>query len=905
LTNHKIVLADMGDLAANQIFKIVEDWTIAGLCDNSVWLDVKNPTQLFLTSVEGTKKLATNDWIGSVFRPGDSKNLFSLQVARDSKALLDFDAVEKTLSVHPELSSASAGLVNLVFPADDSENIDPEALFDFRLNLVLCTANGMAPRSGYNLVTKKTPEYFSHAAAGLVSISGLWIGQDQSPSAQIAAGRVMSPGANVAVFRPFVRYVDASDLVRDLSNALKISDPTKLPVAVDEKGRQFNVIETPQAQAVVMEVADKFFTEYSSQLAFKQPPAFRRGGLKKITFGEAVRLYFHWVLKWLWAAPGEWAQETLAAAKRAIGSQMQELLGNGSQYEVIVQGVSARSVDSVAELDLSLDIQADAQTALSALGVAKMAMPASPFQVWESMVTATCNLADGGMGFNAVPLPSIAGQERLIVVNPDLLSPNSQANYFDVPADLPIAMSGSRLRADDPYSAYVVADQVDQLVNKPGQIDPVQFNKLNQLKLALDKWVVNNRSFVWTIGQKLAQNLNKARVSSREMFLVTANLDSGIDLDAAERSARKSLFKVVVGGLAILGAALVAWGIQALYLFLISRSWPVFSGSWYMPFLFVLLLFFIWNSVGATLFSSKVGEFFDLQRRVQEEKARAKWAGDHIVGVLQELHRLASLYSQYRQWVKIISPMFHREALDINASDGEVSDIKSLSDLPASVVIAELAPSHEARDQLFNLVRDSYFNRGWLKTSLDSYLQMKSVNLNEIWLDNGHGQTSKLKSLASQASDSDDQLLLLELAGASAKSLATQGANYSQWLVKTKSSDFSQEIDGEKFINEIRYGEGEMPSGSILSAKGTVQGAARVSMLNSTFSQDARLEGSTDISNQVALASSTLEMRSLDFMAVRLEVSELTGVDSLSFLSSPVDNSGKEQPLNPRKRVSG
>jgi hypothetical protein len=297
------------------------------------------------------------------------------------------------------------------------------------------------------------------------------------------------------------------------------------------------------------------------------------------------------------------------------------------------------------------------------------------------------------------------------------------------------------------------------------------------------------------------------------MFLDTTNLDSGIDLDAAERSARKSLFKVVVGGLAILGAALITWGIQAVYLFAVSSSWPVFSGSWYVPFLFVLLLFFIWNSVGATLFSSKVGEFFDLQRRVQDEKARAKWAGDHIVGVLQELHRLASLYSQYRHWVKVMSPMFHREAPDPHASNGEMSDIMSFSDLPASVVIAELAPSQDARDQLFNLVRDSYFNRGWLKTSLDSYLKMKNANLNEIWLDNGHGQTSKLKSLASQASDSEDQLLLGELAGASAKALATQGANYSQWLVKTKSTSFSQEFDGEKFINEIRYGVGEMQTG--------------------------------------------------------------------------------------------
>ena len=882
MTHHKIVLSNLGDLASNQVHQIIVDWTMAGLCGPSYWLDINNPSEMTAVTHSGLRSLPTTQWMASGFQAGDERSVFSLQMARDPKSFFPFEKAQQSMSTHPELARSMADLVNVVIPADDASEIPPSAIYDFRLNLVVSTADGMSPRSGYNLVTKKTPEYFSHAASGLVSIAGLWIGQDDVPIKSITGGRTLGSGANVVMSRSFVRYVDASDLVRDLSNSVKIVDPSQLPVAADEKGKQFNIIQGGQAQEAVKEVAESFFAEYSNQLAFKEPPAFRRGALKAITFGDAVRLYFHWVLKWLWAAPGEWARETVANAKEAIAASTQKFLGSDSQYEVIVQGVSARASESVADMDLSAEIREAAQ---GALGAANMAMPASPYQVWESMVTATCNLADGGLGFSAVPLPSIQGQERLVVNNPELLTPNAHANYFDVPADLTISMSGSRLRADDPYSAFVVADQVEQLLKNPNSIDPVQFNKLNQLKLALEKWVMGNRSFVWAIGQKLALNLHKARVSSREMFLVAASLDSGIDLEAAERSARKSLWKVVMGGLGIIATALIAWGIQALYLFLVSQAWPIFSGDWYVPFLIVILLFVIWNAIGASLFNSKVGEFFDLQRKVQEEKSRAKWASENIVGVLQELHRLASLYSQYRLWVKVISPMFHRDAPDLNASQGERSNIKALADLPASVVVAELAPSQEAKDQLFSLVRDSYFNRGWLKNSLDTYLSMKNVNLTEIWLDNGHGQNSKLKSLASEASDSENQTILGELAGATAKSLATQGANYSQWLVRTKSSGFSQEIDGETFINDIRYGDGEIPAGSILSAKGNVQGAARVSMANSTFCQDARLEGTTDLSNQVVLRSSNIEMRSLDFMAVRLEITDLSNADSFSFLS--------------------
>jgi hypothetical protein len=502
------------------------------------------------------------------------------------------------------------------------------------------------------------------------------------------------------------------------------------------------------------------------------------------------------------------------------------------------------------------------------------------------MVTATCNLADGGAGFDAVLLPSV-GAERVLVRDPALLTPDSRTNNFDVPARLPIPMSGARLRSDDPYSAYVVMDQIEEALRNASELSPVTFNELNQLKLNVQTWVQNNRSFVWQIGLKLGLELNKARVQMGSMLKVSRNLVDEFQLEEAERKARKALWNVIKGGLGIFAAGGLVWLVQAFVTFLVAKVWPTtLAAGWWVPALIFAIVLLVWNIIGMAAFNDKVGEYFDLEKSISEQKARARWATANSQVVLQELLRLASLYGQYRFWVKVLSPMFYRESEVAAKAVVSKNSIKNLTDLPKSVVIAELSPSPEAREELFSRVRNSFYKRGWLKTTLDNYIAQRGMNNIDIWADTAQSSNSELVKLAAVSGDKDAAKLLSDLAGSSAKQLATQGANFQRWTVLTKGLNAGQEMESGNFVDVLRNGGGAIPTGSILTAKASVQGVSAVSNANSYFAHDERLEATTDVSNVESIAPSEQETRSLDFMAVRLELTDLISSDSFAFVEA-------------------
>jgi hypothetical protein len=56
-------------------------------------------------------------------------------------------------------------------------------------------------------------------------------------------------------------------------------------------------------------------------------------------------------------------------------------------------------------------------------------------------------------------------------------------------------------------------------------------------------------------------------------------------------------------------------------------------------------------------------------------------------------------------------------------------------------------------------------------------------------------------------------------------------------------------------------------------------------LANSYFAHDERLEGGSDVANVESIAPSALETRSLDFMAARVEFTELISSDSFEFIT--------------------
>lgn len=876
-----VVVARLGDLANNQVFQIVQDWTVAGLAKPTVWINLEDTSTARLLTDKGLSEVATGAWLANTIGENEEINLFHMQLLRDSKTSTDFDQVLAVISKVPTLRDRLDKLVNLVIPAADIKRVNKNSFFDFRLNLVFAPVSGLSSLTPYQTIDKKSKEFFSHAAGAVVSATGSWYGQENLPLAPLISGRNFGPGSNSAISRYFVRYVDSSGLVRDLVKSISVRPEAGLPVPVDEKGSPFDALNGGAAQAAVVDVAEQFFNENKLHLGFKQPAGFRSGPLQKISFLNAIKLYFSFVFRWLREAPGEWARETIANAKKSIADAGQKFLGTDSQFEVIVQGISARPLDASTEIDLGSEIM---EAAKGALGATNIAIPASPNQLWEHMVTIACNLADAGQGGGNYSLPSLQGQKRLVLSDPALLTPNAQTNYFDVPATLPIGMRGIRLRSDDPYSAYVVAEQIEQALQHGQTLDAVKFTELSNLKLALEKWVSENNSFIWLTGKKLALELHRARVYSRDLLVVSQNIDSGIDLAEIERKARKALWNVIKGGLLILGVAGLVWLIQAIVLFVLNKEWPVLAGNAWLPAAIVAAIFVLWNIVGIFTFNSAVAEFFTLEKKIKEQQAKARWAKDIFPVILQELHRLASLYMQYRLWVKVVSPLFYRAAQKTDRSIVAENQISKITDLPKAVSISSLAPEGIDRDNLFEDIKRTFYKSGWLKTTLDSYIANRGYSLASIWNDNASSKTSDLVKLGENSSEDEVTALLSELDGASAKALATQGENYQHWTVMTNGKDFSQKIAGHEFIDSIRKGDTSIPMEDLLNPKAAVIGASTVSAANSYFAIDSRLTPDSDLGNLERIAPAEVDERSLDFMAVRLEVSEVVSQDAFSFL---------------------
>jgi hypothetical protein len=309
--------------------------------------------------------------------------------------------------------------------------------------------------------------------------------------------------------------------------------------------------------------------------------------------------------------------------------------------------------------------------------------------------------------------------------------------------------------------------------------------------------------------------------------------------------------------------------------------------------------------VGLIAFQGKVGEFFDLEKRINEQKARAAWAAAHLQLVLQELHRLASLYGQYRLWVKAMSPVFHREAGDAGAFQGNTSAIKSLTDLPKSVVVGELSPTPEAREELFSRVRSSFYKRGWIKEVLDGLVAQLGFSNNNIWADTAQSTNSDLVRLASASEDDGTPKLISGLAGESARSLATEGSNFQHWTVRGRGVLSGQESPSGAFIDVLRRGGTTIPVGSVLTDRAGVRGAASLSTANSYFACDSRLDAESDL-NQIELISPLeSEARSLDLIAIRLELSDLIGSDSFAFTVKSVDSQVVEDSYADRPEIEG
>jgi hypothetical protein len=876
---HKLIIANLGKSngAHAQIMNIVASWTQEKLTQPSVWLNVSDPSELRVLSSSGISMISSRDWLADEITRDVELSAIVLQHLRDSKEALSFSEVQEALSFHSEFQKASDTLVNVLVPLEGVTGVKHDAVFDFRLNIVASPSESSAPGAATSFVSKGSEE-FAHTAAAIVSLAGLWWGQNKSPLDSILSSANFSPGQNVMAGRAFVRYVDASGLLEKLDTSVKSSDVTSLPAASNEKGVTLDLADNPEI--VVTDIARAFTLEKAAQLTYRAPAPLGKMDLKKTGFVDAIKLYFSFLAKWAWAAPGEWAREKVDSVKAAAAKSVQGFLGSESEYEVIVKGVSVRNVGGDYEPDLTQDIL---KAARAGLGGTQMGEAASPKDLWEHLASVTCNLADGGVGSQTITLPTV-GTERTVILDPQFLTPDPASNIFDVPASAPIAMSGVRLRSDDPYSADVVLDQISEALKDSTKLSAVAYAELNKLNLALNSWISSNRSFVWQVGRQLAMQLNAARIDSRSMLQAANSRVDEFKLDEVERNARKSIMNVIKGGVLILALGGLAWLLQAIALFIFSGAWPgSLAANWWVPAAIFVGVLLIWNLIGLVIFSGKVADYNNLQAAIQRDKRRAEWAKANFAVALKEIHRLASLYSQYRLWVKVMSPLFYRnDSIELN-DEKPKGIFSSVGNLPQSVVVAELEPE-ASQSSLLSSVQKSYFKKGWLKDQLDGFVATQTPAGESIWTDTAQSANSALAKLAVSARDPETAASLASQGSSTAVNIATDAETFQNWAVTSRGVTSNKQLTGKSFIDALRFGERSIPMGGLLTAKANVENQAAVSPEKSYFACDARLSPDTDLSNFESLAVNSNPHRSLDFVALRVELSNLISAKELQFV---------------------
>lgn len=881
---HKVIIANLSDPATSQVFQMINDWTVSSLLEQSTWLDVSKQDDVRVLTQTGSMLMTANQWASSTFDAGDSLQLFTLQLLRDAKGALGISAVETAISRHILFQNSYPELINVVVPVHDLADAPSASIFDYRLNVVVSPVESDAPTSGVNYVSKKSEDVFSHAAAALASTTGLWRGQPDSPATRILSLGRPGIGQNTVISRSFVRYIDATELVGELVGSVDLDQSGMLPPSNDISGNPIESLPAGQDQIEVNRTFDSFLEQNRAALLYQGPRRFKPESLTEITFMEAVKLYFAFVFKWLWAAPGDYVRSKIDSFKVQVAKLGQQMLGADSQFDVIFKGTSSRTHDSSVEVNLSDEILDAVRIGLKG---SVTPAPTDPSNLWFSMTKVATALADGGDSFGDIQLPTV-GSKRVSVLNPLLITPNSQTDHFDVPAGLPIGVSGVRLRSDDPYSAFVALDQAEKASAGSSALNAVIFASLSKLKTDLRVWIEGNTSFVWKIGAHLASQLNGARSVAQDLQRMITEVDEQDfnRMAEAELKARRALARTFFGGLGMLALGGLIWLGQAFALYLINKSWPgALDSNWGLIAAVFVAIFLIWNIVSILIFNGKVGELFNLQRKLREQEARREWAEKNKQLLLLELHRLASLYSQYRLWAKAISPLFHREAIAPAGKQAAKTAISQISDLPASVVVATLSPSTAARQQILDQVHRSYFSKGWLMEIFETFIKERGFDPSTIWQDTGFGVNSPLVRLANSANEKESLLILAKLGDSSAKALVASPEAIDQWTVQVVSGSRQTEVSADQFFAALRSGAKSIPTASLLTERAAINDVGRVSRASSYFAIDSRLPNSSDVENVGSLTPSSETNRNLDLVAVRVEFSELIGSNDFAFLS--------------------
>lgn len=880
-----VIVSRLSNPASNAVFEKVRDWTISGLVSDSYWFDIAEPSKILRLRSTGVEKLDAAGWAGTF--TGEMR-LISMQALKSPGSAFTEGECSSALSTVDPFLQPSRHLVNVIFPLATTKDASG-SYFERKLNLVALPFDGFAPNDKGQQIGSSSPSYFSNCAKELVTIAGMWPGQ----SASVLDGLSFVPGSesNIVIERSFIRYVDASNFVKSVINKVIDVEGDALPTPVDATGKALNVVTGEEAKQSVRMVADMFVATHP-QLKFNQfPNQFGRAPIGASIF-KLLGYYFSWVGRWLIRQPANILQKAIADRKLAMAKSVQDLFGSKSQFMVLVGGVSAHEYPD----GIPMAANSIMETVQSQLDSPVKPAPAAPAMLWKDMVEVAVSLGDGAPINNAeIIMPGVDGYGRTIVKEPSLITPNYLEKSFDIPASLNVPFKGHRLSASDPLTARLVQEQLDASLHS-GSVDNNSIAAVGKLQQELMQWRASNRSFVWSVGDHLSNSIYEGLKVWEDLSSQVTDIDDS-KLVAAEAKAQKSLTRLFKGVFLIIGASLLAWGAQALFVFMTYGAWPVVASWWAIPTTIVGVLILLWNIIGLVLMHGAVKELFRLEHELEKANERLVYAKKAKAHIWTEISRLTTFYQQYQAWVAILSSFVHRNSGKDKASTAG-DTIAGAQSLPQSMTIAQLLPDLDGDDKdMSKKVSAEYYQVGWLGQLMEEILNKQVTTYNAITTDSMATPSTPLALALAWSKNPSSIDAIREHATEKIQALAISGTAYQSWKVQLTNAIGDKEItNGSDLIGKLGFGEDYLPAAFLLSPIADTQGAAKIDRSQSAVGFDQRLSPQTDLSKRIAFEKNHADSRSLDFLGIRFEVSGMLSKNDLNIFGKEVE---ADKPLPP------
>ena len=789
-----IVIAQMASTAVALVQRTLRDWAATGLVGPVIWIDADTRGDTLLgqrTVGANTDVVDVLSWYAGHPNEAYSACILDIWGWQGEDGLADPNHIAEWFRTGGRLP-ANCQPVHVLAAPSGVTSVPATAVPQWSNTIVLSSQDSALPSTQSLAITAESSDYVAHVAAALAGVMGLWT---WCSGPALGAGFFGATGAwsNAAVARSFTRVIDARPLFRSVLADVSGVSTSGLPVATDRSARQMQLPQVPPDRCgqVASMVADAVLDKDSQYCRFRPPWQKAVSAPERISFWQAVRKYFSYMLEALTQMPAELARMLINKLERSVEAIGQGLVGQDSRYKVVLTEAMAARDNRIGQ-----------SLAAGALGVLHqrdpnvMPKPTDATVLWSDMFWSACGLIDG----NTPQLPELArvmprqGDDPMVITNPASIAPDPGAPPFVLPQGFDGIPSEWMISPCDPLAAALAQRAIAEA---EAEASPELRPRVTALAAALSAWISARWSFAWAVGWGVAQSLFTAREAQ-------ARLVSGVGQDDPARlqeELRRSThtFKVrtlIILVLTVLG--LVAVGLVTSFGLLLLPAAIGIGAAWLVA-MFISGVVSCWKQISVRFRADMANQDNVMAREDEQQQRRFE--------VADQVRRLADVADQSRAWVQLLGELVHNTAgftaQTIAGDSGQVvltghlplamqvATVDYQPDVNTAVGAAHLALAFNARANLLGI--------GWFQRLARARIDLAG----RLWgarhgLPSDQGMFDQIQQDAAQASDGPMAAVLANISSDDNRRQSTLTDQLMQWTHGAGAGFWKQSLEGAR-----------------------------------------------------------------------------------------------------------